>query len=102
MTEYTPGDEDNAAALEDVKSVLEHAAPKDRAHFEALKAALEACPETIAVRLSQEQLETVIYALRKEAHHQDPAAYPRHKPAYRRTTPGPAPWRSSPTTFRRS
>jgi hypothetical protein len=82
MTEYELPDEDSAAAVEDVKAILEWAKPEDRAHFEALKAVLEAGPETIAVKLSQEQLEAVIYALRREAHRQDPAAYPYHKPAY--------------------
>lgn len=70
---------------------LEHAAPGDhRAHLEALKAALQAGPGTIAVRLHQEQLEAVIYALRKEAHHQDPDAYPHHHPAYPDYDPWPS------------
>ena len=37
--------------------------------------------ESATVTLSREQLEAAIYALRCEAHRQDPDAYPEHKPA---------------------
>lgn len=80
MTEHNqPGSQ---ADLEDIEALLEHAAPEDRAHFEKLKAIIEAGPETITVALNREQFEAAVYALRCEAHRQDPDAYPDHKPAY--------------------
>jgi hypothetical protein len=68
-----PGDEE---LLEAVTELLEQAAPEHRAHFEALRAAVESGPETIAVPLSPGQFVAAVYALRREAHRQDPAAYP--------------------------
>ena len=57
---------------------------------EELEAYIEAHTETIDVPLNPWQFEAAIYALRAEAHRQDPAAYPDHSPSY----PGYDPWPS--------
>jgi hypothetical protein len=77
-----PRDESDTAALEALSEIIEHAAPEHRAHFEDLRAVIEAGPETITVPLSSEQFAAAVYALRWEAHRQDPAAYPHHRLAY--------------------
>lgn len=44
---------------------------------------------TITVELTHEQAEAAIYALRREAHRQDPGKYPEHDPAFPDYDPWP-------------
>lgn len=83
-----PGDESD---VEEMNSILRNCPPEDRAYFEKLKAAIEAGPPTISVPLNPGQFEAAIYALRMEAHNQDPESYPACEyPSY----PGYDPWPS--------
>jgi hypothetical protein len=68
-----PRDEELVEALDEI---IELTAPEHRAHFEELRKIAAAGPETIDVPLSREQFEAAVYALRKEAHRQEPASYP--------------------------